>query len=370
MDRSPPEINVSIACLLFRSTVLAMFVLIVLEPDSFRQGVRRWEIHAGGGTFIGTSPTMAPDGSSVVYASPATGHGDLYRYDRKTGKNVRLTSYPEYDGYPLLSPDGKTVYFEREKEGVGHVWAIDPDGTHQRQLTDGQTDDNSPSFTTDGKLVLFCRESGGIGHLWLMDADGGHQKQITDGSWFDGRPLFSPDGKRIVFSRQEQVRPRFTPVSGTSTLRFSEIFVMNADGTDQHRITHNLYADLPISFSPDGKRVFYFRDETQGRFLGASVMDADGSNSRDLGQGYTPALSFDCRRILLLLPTGGLALMNSDGTGSRLIHPSKRYLSDPTFSRDGSLVVFAEWPDDPPDAARIKILDIASSKIETAPPID
>src|ERR1700716_1245986 len=97
------------------SWALVIGVLIVLSDHCHGQGVPpwlgRWQHYEGGGAYSGTAPSASPDGKSVVYSTPVTGHGDIYRYDRTTRKNVRLTSDPEYDGEPQYSKDGKRVYF-------------------------------------------------------------------------------------------------------------------------------------------------------------------------------------------------------------------------------------------------------------------
>jgi Tol biopolymer transport system component len=166
------------------------------NPD-FPVSGGRWERHRWGGSYVGANPVSSPDGASIVYSTPATGHGDLYRFDRLTGNCSRLTDDSEYEGYPVCSPDGN-ILFVREKDNIGHLWVMAADGTHQKQLTDGPMDDSFASYSADGKSILFVRVKGGIGHVWVMDSDGKNQKQLTDGSWYDGYPVFSPDGKRIA----------------------------------------------------------------------------------------------------------------------------------------------------------------------------
>ena len=172
----------------------------------------------------------------------------------------------------------------------------------------------------------------------------------------------------------EENRNRFTPVTGAASLRIPEMFVMKADGTDLLRLTHNLGDDDPLSFSSDGKRIFYCRMSEYGTapmFKGVSVMDAEGTNSRDLGVGSTPALSSDMGRIVFITGRYGRAvgLMDADGTRRRTIHSCEFYHSEPLFTPDGSHVVFVEWPEQH-GAGSVKVLDLETSKIETAPVIE
>ena len=332
----------------------------------------RWRNHASGGMYVGTRPVVSPDGFSIVYSTPATGHGDIYLFDRRNGKNLRLTSDPEYDGYAFFSNAGKIVFI-REKDGIGHIWVMNADGSRQKQLTDGLTDDGVPSPSRDGMSIVYCRVRGGISHIWAMDRDGGNQKQLTDGVWFDGVPCFSPDGARVAFSRQEEVRPFSSKELGRFPMRFPEIFVMNPDGTRTGAaFTHKGNNDSPIAFSPDGNRLYFLREDhdSVNGFRGVSVMGVDGSKRQDLAKGYTPALSGDGRRIAIgTSRPSGIGMMNSDGTGFEVVHSCKSIHSEPALSADGTLVVFVEWPK-PNGAGQIRIVDLKTSRVDTVPAID
>ena len=137
---------------------------------------------------------------------------------------------------------------------------------------------------------------------------------------------------------------------------------MNAMG-HLDRLTHNSDDDVPISFSPEGTRIFFCRSSRMG------VMDSDGSNAHDLGEGYRPALSADGRQIVF---EDYACSRNWPHERRRLRPPGDLWfsprLSEPTFTPDGAHVVFVEWPEWN-GAGRIKILDIDSTKIELAPEI-
>jgi Tol biopolymer transport system component len=320
----------------------------------------RWDIYAGGGEYVGTHPSIAPDGLSVVYSTPATGHGDIYRFDRTTGKNIRLTTDPDYDGYPLFSTDGNHILFEHETNGLAHLYVMDADGNGQRPLTDGPTFDFGASFSADGRRIAFCRDREGVCHVWAMNVDGSNPRQLTDGPWFDCSPSFSPDGGRIVFKRRERGQIHLTPARDKDALsrRFDEVYVMNADGTNLRQLTNNSTDDAPIGFSRDGTRIFFCTLWRMG------VMDSDGENADDLGDGFYPALSLDGRKIVFA--TGrdqDIGLMNSDGTGRRTIYRSRVRTSDPAFTPDGAHLIFVEWPEQH-GAGRIRTLDIETTKTE------
>ena len=83
-----------------------------------------------------------------------------------------------------------------------------------------------------------------------------------------GRPTWSPDGRKIAV------------VSGRHGPENSEIYVMNADGSGQRRLTRNAAFDRAPAWSPDGRKIAFLR-ERDGK-SGVYVMNADGSAQRRL----------------------------------------------------------------------------------------
>ena len=135
--------------------------------------------------------------------------------------------------------------------------------------------------------------------VWVMNADGTDQKQLSsDGEigrleWFG--PVWSPDGTRITYRRS------LRRLGGSRT---SEIWVMNADGTDQKQLTDYGHSQV---WSPDGTRIAYVA------FLGVWVMNADGTDQKQLtDNGHTPVWSPDGTQIAY--SGQGVWVMNADGT--------------------------------------------------------
>ncbi|MCE2398968.1 MAG: PD40 domain-containing protein, partial [Gemmatimonadetes bacterium] len=85
--------------------------------------------------------------------------------------------------------------------------------------------------------------------IYVMDADGGSQTRLTDNSDLDISPAWSPDGTEIAFASLRD--------------HIVNIYVMDADGGNQTRLTGNrTLVDNP-AWSPDGTRIaFEFRHDT------------------------------------------------------------------------------------------------------------
>ncbi len=79
-----------------------------------------------------------------------------------------------------------------------------------------------------------------------MNADGSNQTRLTNNPAFDFQPSFSPDGSKIAFVSDRDGN--------------FEIYEMNADGTSQTRLTSNTASEFSPSFSPDGNKIRFVSD--------------------------------------------------------------------------------------------------------------
>ena len=111
-----------------------------------------------------------------------------------------------------------------------------------------------------------------------MNADGTNQTRLTNNSANDTSPKLSADGNKIVFSSNRDGN--------------QEIYVMNADGTNQTRITNNSFSDIQPAWSPDGTKVAFASDRDGGIFQ-IWKMSADGSNPVQLTFSPGPLSSVD-----------------------------------------------------------------------------
>jgi TolB protein len=79
----------------------------------------------------------------------------------------------------------------------------------------------------------------GNAEIYVMNANGTAQTRLTFSPAVDGRPSWSRTGNGIVFT---SARDFALP----STLPKFEIYIMNGDGTNQRRLTNNsVYDDFP-----------------------------------------------------------------------------------------------------------------------------
>ena len=202
-------------------------------------------------------PRWSPNGRTIAFVrrqTPPSFDFDIYLVDADGGPARNLTPTPAYENDPDWSPDGRRIAFVRGYD----IWLMNADGSGQRRLTSGAARDRLPSWSPDGRTIVFDRRLGNRGSavlggkassvdIYVMNADGSGLRRLARNG---AAPLWPRDGKRIAFSR-----PLGNGVGGFGfTLGNWEIFVMNADGTDQRNVSRNRrWDDCCFPWSPGQK---------------------------------------------------------------------------------------------------------------------
>jgi hypothetical protein len=163
-------------------------------------------------------------------------NGSLKTLDVKTGKTTTLLEFPEGVARdPDLHYDGQQIVLavRRSQEENYHICRINVDGSGFEQLTHlADASDFDPVYLPDDSIVFastrepkynMCSRDHGA-NLFRMDSDGANIHRITRNTLFDNHPEVMPDG-RILYARWEYVDRNFGDAHG--------IWVVNPDGTGQ-----------------------------------------------------------------------------------------------------------------------------------------
>jgi Tol biopolymer transport system component len=159
------------------------------------------------------------------------------------GRNTRITNdLDDYGSMSLTTDSGALVTTRARKSS--NIWIVpNGDASQARQLTsrsEALEGSAGVAWTPDGSIVYSSKASGGVySNIWIMNADGSNPSQLTDAPANDWFPAVSPDGRYIVFSSNR---------SGEFNL-----WRMDMNGGNLKQLTNGL-AYAP-EFSPDGRWV-------------------------------------------------------------------------------------------------------------------
>jgi hypothetical protein len=182
-----------------------------------------------------------------------------------------------------------------------------------------------------GNKIAFSSNRDGYYEIYMMNADGSDQKRITTNEWNDFMGNWSPDGTRLVMS---------SDVEGNR-----EIFTINVDGTDLKRLTTNTTNDYSPMWSPDGSKIVFISERDRARDI--YVMNADGSNQQRLTSTAEdksdPSWMPDGSKILYSWVNNNNAdiyIMNTDGSNPTRLTTTATQEISPVLSPDGSQIAY------------------------------
>jgi Tol biopolymer transport system component len=191
------------------------------------------------------------------------------------------------------------------------------------------------AFPGQNGKIAFDRFEGDCLQIFTMNADGSNQTKISNNSGCAFQPAWSPDGTKIAFS---------SFAGGTN-----EIWTMNADGSNETKITSTGASQFP-AWSPDGTKIAFM--SFSGRTNDIYTINVDGSNQTNLTDNSVPdahpAWSPDGTKIAFT-SSNDIYVMTADGSNQTNVSNNPGDDNSPDWSPDGTKLIFQSQRDNNPE---------------------
>jgi Tol biopolymer transport system component len=302
----------------------------------------------------------------IAFSSLRDGNRNIYVHDLtipNPGPNeFQLTTSVGDDFTPALDPAGTHIVFMSQRKdppttgtGKARIWTLNLNHSGSTWSSSNETDVSGtspstpaatqPSWSRDGTQIVYVSAGSPHSQIFVMNADGTNKHAVLtapDGC-DDTLPAWSPVADRIAYTSQ----------CGTH----AQIFVVpvNATGTQVGpavNLSNNAFSDTKPDWSPDGSKLAFASDATGSSQI-YSMSSSDGSSrtqlTTDLNDNGQPAWSPDGAQIVYAshLDTTSVVTMAvpSGGGSPTVVTPQTNSNDEPNWGPvPGSSPVTPEVP--------------------------
>lgn len=338
-------------------------------------------------------PRFSPDGTKIAFTSDRAGGDNLWisGADGSDPKQVSKESYQLLNS-PAWTPDGRYVagrkhFTSRRSLGSGEVWLFPASGGGGLQMTtkpNEQKDVGEPAFSPDGKYLYYSIDqtpggsfdyskdsNGEIYVIRRLDRETGEDVTLVSGPGGAIRPTPSPDGRRLAFLR----RVRFQTTLFLMDLDSGRIRALY-DGMERDMqetwAVHGVYPTM--AWTPDGgSMVFWAKGKIQRVDVSTGEVREIPFHVKDTRQvadalrfaAEVAPQTFDVKalRWVRVSPRGDQVVYQAlgylwsralpDGEPRRLTSQEDHFEFHPSFSRDGSQIVYTTFDEQQLGAIRV-----------------
>ena len=218
---------------------------------------------------------FSEDGSALIFQSEREPDNPFYQ--------IYLLNLLTGDTHRVSTGIGKTTcaFFRPGTDEVLYA------STHHDAFAKAKQEEEL-QFRASGQERRYSWDYDEAMDIFSAHRDGSNLKQLTDAPGYDAEASYSPDGKRIVFCSlrgaypKDQLSPKDLKQFEVDPAYFGDIYIMNADGSDQTRLTDAPGYDGGPFFTPDGRHIVWRHFTPDGSQADIYTMQIDGSNVRRL----------------------------------------------------------------------------------------
>ncbi|WP_417686647.1 amidohydrolase family protein [Pseudidiomarina gelatinasegens] len=358
-----------------------------------------------GGIAWNMQPVYSPDGKYIAYTSDADGGDNIWIMDAD-GSNPRQVTDETFRllNSPAWSPDSEFLvarkhFTARRSLGAGEVWMYHRSGGSGVMLTErpnDQKDLGEPAFSPDGRYIYFSQDDTpgktfhyskdsleGIYEIKRFDRETGEIDVILSGAGGAIRPTPSPDGKHLAYIKREDfnsVLYLYNLESGEKTRLYSQL---DRDMQETWAI-HGVYPTM--DWTPDSKKMVFWAD---GKIM---QIDVESRSTRvipfsvETTKKVQHALHFETNldqdkfkvkmlRMVQVAPNAKQAVFEAlgklyvrslpNGEPKRLTNRDGAWELYPSYSRDGSKLIYTTWDDQ--EQGQLIVRDLKSGKETVLP---
>lgn len=228
-----------------------------------------------------TNPGWSPDKEKIVFVSDRDGQVDLYTMDADGGNPLRLTNTPAREIAPKFSPDGTRIAYAEDDGEEWSLWVMSVDGTNAGKVAGPYRFVEFPSWRPDTNEIFYSaiETGGGAADVFLVDLDTSEISIVISTPAADVCPHFSHDGKWLTYATD-------AGDAGEIDVFRHDLETSSTDGSGDTRLTDTPGTDDYANYSPNDSQLVYVTRRDGGSEL--YLMNADGTEQRPLTQ--TPAL--------------------------------------------------------------------------------
>jgi imidazolonepropionase-like amidohydrolase/Tol biopolymer transport system component len=330
------------------------------------------------------APTWSRDGQYIAARKHFTtqrslGTGEIWLYHVSgQGDGVPLIERPNPRfqkelGEPAFSGDGRAIFFSRNTTpGDTFIYAQDSNqevfaierydmATGERaQVAGGPGGAVRPTPSPDGRWLAYVHRTGGRSHLWVKDLRSGEARQVyadldqdLQETWavhgVYPNMAWTPDSGAIVFWAGGKIRRVNRDGSGAAEIPFQVSdtrVVIDPPRPEVEAAPASVTTRMPrfAALSPDGSRVVF---ETLGRLYLRDLAGNGAPRPLTAPDGdfqLFPSWSRDGSRIVFVSwndqRLGEIRTVSADGSNLRTVTQQPGHYRRPRFSPDGALIVY------------------------------